>query len=190
MQTQQNVLLRTISIIEDIGKLAPTLKADVIKNVTKKQETESRKKYKLLKKELKSLVSLRFNDHSLFSDHEDDKSFKLFKGSRFPLPTQIKQPSAPHLLNRCRSQRLRWIWNWFSPPPRLCRKWLGKTMQPPTDLQNSFPAFPRCRSEFTYEAKKFFEEKVHPIGFPEVIQGNNDAFRSGQHSWQTSRWFG
>ena len=43
MQTQQNVLLRTISIIEDIGKLAPTLKADVIKNVTKKQEMESRK---------------------------------------------------------------------------------------------------------------------------------------------------
>ena len=26
LQTQQNVLLRTISIIEDIGKLAPTLK--------------------------------------------------------------------------------------------------------------------------------------------------------------------
>ena len=90
LQTQQNVLLRTISIIEDIGKLAPTLKADVIKNVTKKQEMESRQKYKLLKKELKSLVSLRFNEHSLFSDGEDDKSFKLFKGASSSAPL-IKQ---------------------------------------------------------------------------------------------------
>ncbi len=169
LQTQQNVLLRTISIIEDIGKLAPTLKADVIKNVTKKQETESRKKYKLLKKELKSLVSLRFNDHSLFSDGEDDKSFKLFKGASSSAPL-IKQPSAPHYVKPLQKPTAQVDMELVQSSTQALQEMVGQNDATTHDLQTSFLAL--AADPESQMKLKFFEEKVRSWVF-EVIQGND-----------------
>ena len=93
LQTQEAVLERILSILEQIAKLEPLMKADVIRNITKEQEEQSRKTFKKLKMELKGLTRLKFNDQSLFSQNEADSSFKLFKkaGSNAP---QIKQPPA------------------------------------------------------------------------------------------------
>ena len=42
LQTQQNVLERTVEILEEITTLAPTMKADVIRSISVKDEEESR----------------------------------------------------------------------------------------------------------------------------------------------------
>ena len=47
LQTQQNVLQRTVDILEEITALAPTMKADVIRSVSLQDEKESKKNSKL-----------------------------------------------------------------------------------------------------------------------------------------------
>ena len=78
--------------MEQIADLAPTMKEDVIRDISKEQETASREKFLELREELKTLSSLSFNEQSLFSQNGADQSFKLFKdaGSSAPL---IKQPA-------------------------------------------------------------------------------------------------
>ena len=44
LQTQQNVLQRTVDILEEITALAPTMKADVIRSVSLQDEKESKEK--------------------------------------------------------------------------------------------------------------------------------------------------
>jgi len=169
LQTQQNVLLRTISIIEEIGKLAPTLKADVIKNITKKQEAESRKKFKLLRKELKTLVSLKFNERPLFSDIEEDKSFKLFNGASASAP-QVKQPSAPHYIKPLQKPNPEIDLELVHSSTQALQEMVGQNDATTHDLQNSFLALatdPESQTKL-----KFFEEKVRSWVY-EVIQGND-----------------
>lgn len=43
LQTQQIALQRTIAILEEIAQLAPTMKADIIRKVSKEEEVSSRK---------------------------------------------------------------------------------------------------------------------------------------------------
>ena len=43
LQTQQIALQRTISVLEEIAQLAPTMKADIIRKVSKEEEISSRK---------------------------------------------------------------------------------------------------------------------------------------------------
>jgi len=169
LQTQQNVLLRTISIIEEIGKLAPTLKADVIKNVTKKQETESRKKFKLLRKELKKLVSLKFNERPLFSDKEEDKSFKLFQGASASSP-HVKQPCAPQFIKPLQKPNPQIDLELVHSSTQALQEMVGQNDATTHDLQNSFLALaadPESQTKL-----KFFEEKVRSWVFG-VIQGND-----------------
>ena len=59
------------------------MKADVIRNVSKEEEENSRKKFKKLRRKLNELTKLKFNEKSLFSTSEDDSSFKLL---RKPVP--------------------------------------------------------------------------------------------------------
>ena len=169
LQTQQHVLLRVISIIEEISKLAPTLKADVIKNVTQRQEAESRKKFKLLRKELKTLLSLKFNEHPLFSDSDNDQSFKLFKDASKSAPT-LKQPSAPHYLKPLQKPSLAIDLEIVNSSAQALQEMVGQNEATTHDLQNSFLALatnPESRTKF-----KFFEEKVRSWVY-EVIQGND-----------------
>ena len=79
LQTQHSVLEKTLSILEEIAELALTMKADVIRSITKEQEIQSREKFRELRKELEMLSTLQFNDKPLFSQNSSDISFKLFK---------------------------------------------------------------------------------------------------------------
>jgi hypothetical protein len=169
LQTQQHVLLRIISIIEEIGKLAPTLKADVIKNISKKQETESRKKYKLLRKELKSLLSLEFNERPLFSENDNDQSFKLFKDASRTAPT-IKQPSAPHYLKSFQKPSSNIDLELVNSSAQALQEMVGQNDATTHDLQNSFLAL--ATNPESQTKLKFFEEKVRSW-VHEVIQGND-----------------
>ena len=94
LQTQQKVLLRTVEILEEIGQLAATMKADIIRSISLEDEKNSREKFKELRQELKWLCSLEFNQKRLFSQNGSDSSFKLFKdaGPKAPkvtLPTWV-----------------------------------------------------------------------------------------------------
>jgi hypothetical protein len=97
LQTQQNVLERTVEILEEITTLAPTMKADVIRSVSREEEEASRKQFKVLRQELNWLSSLEFNQRSLFSQNAQDTAFKLFKEAGPSAPV-IKQHAAPHYL--------------------------------------------------------------------------------------------
>ena len=79
LQTQQNVLERTVEIMEEITSLAPTMKADVIRSISVNDEKVSRAKFKDLRQELNWLASLEFNQRNLFSQNGTDTAFKLFK---------------------------------------------------------------------------------------------------------------
>ena len=97
LQTQQNVLLRTVEILEEIGQLAATMKADIIRSISQDDEKKSRNKFKDLRQELKWLCSLEFNQKRLFSSDGKDDSFKLFKDAG-PNAPKVSQPAAPHFL--------------------------------------------------------------------------------------------
>jgi len=169
LQTQQHILLRIISIVEEIGRLTPTLNADVIKNISKKQETESRKKFKLLRKELKTLLSLKFNERPLFSDSDNDQSFKLFKDASKSAPT-LKQPSAPHYLKPLQKPSPSIDLELVNSSAQALQEMVGQNDATTHDLQNSFLALatdPESQTKL-----KFFEEKVRSWVY-EVIQGND-----------------
>ena len=93
LQTQEAVLEKILSILDEIAGLESTMKQDVIKNISKEQEEASRRKFKRLRRELKGLTKLKFNQNSLFSQNGSDTSFKLFKKAGSSVP-QIKQPAA------------------------------------------------------------------------------------------------
>ena len=57
LQTQEEVLEKILNILEKIAELEPLMKADVIRNITKEQEEESRKTFKKLRRELKVLLN-------------------------------------------------------------------------------------------------------------------------------------
>ena len=113
LQTQQSVLERTLSVLEQIANLAPTMKEDVIRDISKEQETASREKFLELREELKTLSSLSFNEQSLFSQNGADQSFKLFKDAGATLTKdhifvlRKSKPTGPLQ----RAQNLKWPQN-------------------------------------------------------------------------------
>ena len=86
LQTQEAVLERILGIREEISELESTIKADVIRNITKDQEEQSKKRLKKLRRELKGLSKLKFNHRELFSQNGSDTSFKLFQ----PVPVSLR----------------------------------------------------------------------------------------------------
>ena len=50
LQTQETVLEEILKILEEIAELGPTMKADVIRNVTQMQEESSKQRFKQLRR--------------------------------------------------------------------------------------------------------------------------------------------
>ena len=169
LQTQQKVLERSLKILEEILSLSSTLKADVIRSVSKDDEKKSRKRYRELRKELKILSSLEFNNRQLFSNNESDESFKLFKEAG-PNAPKIKQPAAPHYLDPIQKKR-------ESIDPKLVQKssqalqeMLGQTDAIKSDLHTSFSALAANPDSET--KLQFIEERVK-TWVSEVIEGQD-----------------
>ena len=93
LQTQQSVLERTLEILEEIAELAETMKAGVIRSISKEQEKKSRKKFWKLRKELKNLAALEFNEKPF------SVKMALINPSnylRMPGPMRPKSNNRPH----------------------------------------------------------------------------------------------
>ena len=103
LQTQEVALQKSLEILEEVLALSPKLKADVIRKVSKEDELNSRKRFRELKKELKAISGLVFNERALFSKDEQDHNFKLFKDASSSAPT-IKQPAVSHYLKPIQKQ--------------------------------------------------------------------------------------
>ena len=113
------------------------MKEDVIRDISKEQETASREKFLELREELKTLSSLSFNEQSLFSQNGADQSFKLFKdaGSSAPL---IKQPAAPNYINPLEQSDNEIDESIVMQCMQALQEMLGQTGATETDLQTSF----------------------------------------------------
>jgi flagellin-like hook-associated protein FlgL len=157
LQTQQIALQRTIAVLEEIAQLAPTMKADIIRKVSKEQEIASRKKLKLLRKELKALASLSFNEQPLFSSEDSDTSFPLFDkgGSNAP---QIKQPSAPFYYKPIQKTSHEVNLELVHSSLQAIQEMLGQNNSTTQDLQTSFKAL--ASDPESYAKLQFFEERV------------------------------
>ena len=169
LQTQQIALQRTIVVLEEIAKLAPTMKADIIRKVSKEEELTSRKKLKALRKELKALASLSFNQQSLFSSEESDTSFPLFDqaGSNAP---QIKQPSAPFSFNPIQKTSHEVNLELVHSSLQAIQEMLGQNNSTTQDLQTSFKAL--ASDPESYAKLQFFEERVK-TWVSEIIEGQD-----------------
>ena len=169
LQTQQIALQRTIVVLEEIAKLAPTMKADVIRKVSKEEELTSRKKLKALRKELKALASLSFNQQSLFSSEESDTSFPLFDqaGSNAP---QIKQPSAPFYFKPIQKTSHEVNLELVQSSLQAIQEMLGQNNSTTQDLQTSFKAL--ASDPESYAKLQFFEERVK-TWVSEIIEGQD-----------------
>ena len=169
LQTQEAVLERILSILEEIAKLEPLMKADVIRNITKEQEEQSRKTFKKLKMELKGLTRLKFNDQSLFSQNEADSSFKLFKktGSNAP---QIKQPPAKRYIDPIRSSAEGFNVDALRSSLQALQEMLGQSDAAESDLQTSFTAL--INEPDSVKKLNFIEQRVK-TWVSEVIEGND-----------------
>ena len=169
LQTQQNVLQRTVDILEEITALAPTMKADVIRSVSLQDEKESKEKFKALRQELNWLSSLEFNQKELFSQNGKDTSFKLFKDAGPNAPV-IKQHAAPHFLESIQNSgdeiKEEDIHNCL----QALQEMLGQTDAAETDLQTSFKAL--AADPEAQKKLKFIEDRVK-TWVSEVIQGQD-----------------
>lgn len=169
LQTQQIALERTISILEEISQLAPTIKEDVIRKVSKEQELNSRKKLKALRKELKILARLSFNKQALFSSEDADTSFPLFDGAGENTP-HIKQPSAPHYYKPIQKTGHDINLELVHSSLQAIQEMLGQNNSTAQDLQTSFKALasdPDSRTKL-----QFFEERVK-TWVSEIIDGQD-----------------
>lgn len=169
LQTQQNVLERTVEILEEITSLAPTMKADVIRSISVAEEKESRKKFKDLRQELNWLSSLEFNQKELFSQNGKDTSFKLFKdaGPNAPL---IKQHAAPHYLEPLQSSEDEINEDVIQECLQALQEMLGQADAAESDLQTSFKAL--ASDPEAQKKLKFLEDRVK-TWVSEVIEGQD-----------------
>ena len=169
LQTQQNVLQRTVDILQEITALAPTMKADVIRSVSLQDEKESKEKFKALRQELNWLSSLEFNQKELFSQNGKDTSFKLFKDAGPNAPV-IKQHAAPHFLDSIQNSgdeiKEEDIHNCL----QALQEMLGQTDAAETDLQTSFKAL--AADPEAQKKLKFIEDRVK-TWVSEVIEGQD-----------------
>jgi flagellin-like hook-associated protein FlgL len=169
LQTQQIALQRTIVVLEEIAKLAPTMKADIIRKVSKEEELTSRKKLKALRKELKALSSLSFNKQSLFSSEESDTSFPLFDQAG-PNAPQIKQPSAPFYFKPIQKTSHEVNLELVQSSLQAIQEMLGQNNSTTQDLQTSFKAL--ASDPESYAKLQFFEERVK-TWVSEIIEGQD-----------------
>jgi flagellin-like hook-associated protein FlgL len=169
LQTQQIALERTIAILEEIAGLAPTMKEDIIRKVSKEQEIESRKKLKLLRKELKALAGLSFNKQPLFSSEDSDISFPLFDGAGNNAP-QIKQPSAPHYYKPIQKTTHEVNLELVYSSLQAIQEMLGQNNSTTQDLQTSFKAL--ASNPESHAKLQFFEERVK-TWVSEIIDGQD-----------------
>ena len=169
LQTQQNVLERTVEILEEITTLAPTMKADVIRSISVKDEEESRAKFQVLRLELKWLASLEFNQKNLFSQNGKDTAFKLFKdaGPNAPL---VKQHAAPHYLEPLQNSEDEVKDETIQNCLQALQEMLGQTDAAEIDLQTSFKAL--ASDPDSQKKLKFLEERVK-TWVSEVIDGQD-----------------
>jgi len=169
LQTQQNVLLRTVEILEEIGELAATMKADIIRSISLDDEKKSRNKFKDLRQELKWLCSLEFNQKRLFSQNGKDGSFKLFKEAGPDAP-KVSQPAAPHFLKPLQESDEAVNAEEIQKSLQALQEMLGQTDAAETDLQTSFEAL--ASDPEALKKLKFLEERVK-TWVTEVIQGHD-----------------
>jgi len=169
LQTQQNVLLRTVEILEEIGQLAATMKADIIRSISQDDEKKSRNKFKDLRQELKWLCSLEFNQKRLFSPDGKDDSFKLFKEAG-PNAPKVSQPAAPHFLKPLQESDDEVNAEEIQKSLQALQEMLGQTDAAETDLQTSFEAL--AADPEAVKKLKFLEERVK-TWVTEVIQGHD-----------------
>ena len=79
LQTQQEVLHRTLDILEEVATLGEGQDDDALLGSTPEEDDEQTKeKFRELRSELEWLTSLEFNKRRLFSGEATDTSFKLF----------------------------------------------------------------------------------------------------------------
>jgi len=169
LQTQQNVLLRTVEILEEIGQLAATMKADIIRSISQDDEKKSRNKFKDLRQELEWLCSLEFNHKRLFSSDGKDDSFKLFKDAG-PNAPKVSQPAAPHFLKPLQESDNEVNAEEIQKSLQALQEMLGQTDAAETDLQTSFEAL--AADPEAVKKLKFLEERVK-TWVTEVIQGHD-----------------
>jgi len=169
LQTQQNVLVRTVEILEEIGELAATMKADIIRSITLEDEKKSRDKFKELRQELKWLCSLEFNQKSLFSQNGSDTSFKLFKDAS-PSAPKVNQPAAPHYLDPLQDSDEKVNAEQIQKSLQALQEMLGQSDAAENDLQTSFEAL--SADPAAQKKLKFLEERVK-TWVSEVIEGHD-----------------
>ena len=169
LQTQEMVLQKILEILEEISSLEPFMKADVIRNVSKKEEENSRKRFKKLRRKLNELTKLKFNEKSLFSTSEEDSSFKLFKkaGSNAP---KIKQPPAKSFIDPIRSSNDGFNTDALKRSLQALHEMLGQSDAAESDLQTSFTAL--TNEPDAFRKLNFLEERVK-TWVSEVIEGND-----------------
>ncbi len=169
LQTQQNVLLRTVEILEEIGELAATMKADIIRSIRLEDEKKSRDKFKELRQELKWLCSLEFNQKSLFSQNGSDTSFKLFKDAS-PSAPKVNQPAVPRFLEPLQDSDEKVNPDQIQKSLQALQEMLGQSDAAENDLQTSFEAL--SADPAAQKKLKFIEERVK-TWVSEVIEGND-----------------
>lgn len=169
LQTQQNVLERTVEILEEVGKLSSTMKEDIIRSISKSDEKRSRLRFKELRQELKWLSSLEFNSKNLFSQNNSDSSFKLFKDAS-PTAPQIKQPAAPHYLQSLQDSDEEVDLGVIEKSLQALMEMLGESDAAVSDLMTSFKAL--ASNPEAHEKLRFIEERVK-TWVSEVIEGQN-----------------
>lgn len=169
LQTQEVALERSIEILEEILLLTTRLKADPIKKVSKEEEIISRKRFRVLKKELSSISGLVFNDRALFSEDRNDHSFKLFKDASPNAPT-IKQPAAPHYLKSIQKRSESLEKKAIEESCQALQEMLGQTDAIQSDLKTSFTAL--ATNPDSDQKFQFIEEKVK-TWVSEVIEGQD-----------------
>jgi hypothetical protein len=157
LQTQQNVLNRTLDVLETMAGLAEVGEEKFLpKKKQKEEEEETAVRLRELVIELKWLSTLEFNKRLLFSGENKEKSFKLFKGAG-PKAPKIKQHPVKHQVETLTSDKavdatsVRKMLN-------ALHEMLGQTDAAVSDLQTSFTALtadPEANKEL-----KFIEEKV------------------------------
>ena len=169
LQTQEAVLEKILSILDEIAGLESTMKQDVIKNISKEQEEASRRRFKRLRRELKGLTKLKFNQNSLFSQNGSDTSFKLFKKAGSSVP-QIKQPAAKSYIDPLKVNSDGLNTEALKKSLQAMQEMLGQSDAAESDLQTSFIAL--TKEPDAGKKLKFIEERVK-TWVSHVIEGKD-----------------
>ena len=169
LQTQEAVLERILGILKEISELESTIKADVIRNITKEQEDQSMKRFKKLRRELKGLSKLKFNHRELFSQNVSDTSFKLFQKASSSAP-QINQPPAKSYIDPIKVTTDGLNTEALRKSLQALQEMLGQSDAAESDLQTSFVAL--TTEPDAGKKLKFIEERVK-TWVSQVIEGQD-----------------